>query len=203
MVAPRLTFVAIHALLDDHPVTIIGDDEAVEIEIETILHGCAVHLGDQAACLRQPGAVQPGAVADRHQFVRRLARLRPASTADMQAEFFRKRLQPTFQRAEHAGRDAGGMPVHAHDGAEGLEPEGMGKPAQKLVTPVVVDDSLGNQRTERGHAVAQPWRHAPSVKGEVGAACSLRHASSFCLQSAAIDWITRWHSYPSKSGRWQ
>ena len=34
------------------------------------------------------------------------------------------------------------MPVHAHDGAERLEPEGMGEPAQEFVAAVFDDDRL-------------------------------------------------------------
>jgi len=73
VIAPRLALVAVHALLDDHPMAVIGDDEAVQIEIETILHRCAIYLGDQATCLCKAGTVKAGAITDRHQFVRRLA----------------------------------------------------------------------------------------------------------------------------------
>ena len=46
MIAPGLSALAVHALLDDGPVSIVGDDEPVQIEIEAILNGSAVHLGD-------------------------------------------------------------------------------------------------------------------------------------------------------------
>ena len=42
----------------------------------------------------------------------------------------------------HAGGDAGGMPVHAHDRAERLEQEGMGEATQKLVAAISMDDRL-------------------------------------------------------------
>ena len=49
VIAARLALVAVHALLHDGPVAIIRDDEAVQVEIETILHGGAINLSHQAA----------------------------------------------------------------------------------------------------------------------------------------------------------
>jgi len=41
-----------------------------------------------------------------------------ATAAHMNAELAGERLETAFERADNARRDAGGMPVHAHDGAE-------------------------------------------------------------------------------------
>ncbi len=46
MIAPGLAAIAVHALLDDDPASVIGDNEAVQIEIKAVLHRCAVDLGD-------------------------------------------------------------------------------------------------------------------------------------------------------------
>ena len=70
MVAARLPAVAVHPLLDDHPLAVVGDDEAVQVEVEAVLHRGAVDLGDQAARLGQRGAVDADALADRKQFRR-------------------------------------------------------------------------------------------------------------------------------------
>jgi hypothetical protein len=51
----------------------------------------------------------------------------------MQAKFMFKRLQSAFQCANHAGGDAGGMPIHSHCCAERLKPEGVRETAQQLV----------------------------------------------------------------------
>src|ERR1019366_3842808 len=40
-----LLAVAIHSLLDDNPLAVIGHDESMQIEIKAILHGGTVHLG--------------------------------------------------------------------------------------------------------------------------------------------------------------
>ena len=130
MIAPRLPRVAVHALLHHDPMAVVGDDEAVQVEVEAVLHRGAVDLGDEPARLGERRAVEADALADRDELVRRLARMRAAAAADMQAEFARARREPALQRAEHAGGDARGMPVHAHHGAEGLEPEGMREPAR-------------------------------------------------------------------------
>jgi len=125
MVAARLLLVAVHALLHDSPFAVIGHEESVEVEVESVLHGCAVDLGDQAACTGQAGSVETDAFAKRMQFVRRLPRMLPPATADMHAEFAGERRQPALEGTDDAGRDARRMPIHAHDRAERLEPEGM------------------------------------------------------------------------------
>ena len=79
-----------------------------------------------------------------------------ASAADMDAEFAGERRQAAFQRAEHARGDARRMPVHSHDGAERLEPEWMGEPAQQFIAAVFEDDRLADHSAQPGHALAQP-----------------------------------------------
>ena len=97
MVAARLPRVAVHPLLDDDPAAVVGDDEAVQIEVEAVLHGGAVDLGDEAARVGERGAVEADAVADRDELVRRLARMRAAAAADMEAEFAGQRIEPRFK----------------------------------------------------------------------------------------------------------
>ena len=178
MIAARLPALAVHALLDDDPVAVVGDDEAVQVEIEAVLHGGAVDLGDQPARLRQRRAVEADPLADRDQLVRRLPRMPAAPAADMDAELARQRRQAALQRADHAGGDAGGMPVHAHHGAERLEPEGMGEAAQQLVAAVVMDDRLADHRAEPRHALAEPFRHAAAVQRQIGASRSVGHSAA-------------------------
>jgi hypothetical protein len=59
MVPPRLPTGIVHALLHDHPAAIVGDDEAVQVEIKPVLDGCTVNLGDKAARLSKPCPVDP------------------------------------------------------------------------------------------------------------------------------------------------
>jgi hypothetical protein len=87
MVAPSLSAIAVHALLHHDPVTVISDNEAVQIEVEPILHRRAVDLGDKPACLGERGTIEPDPIADRHQFMRRLARVIAAPAANMDPEF--------------------------------------------------------------------------------------------------------------------
>jgi hypothetical protein len=106
MIAARQPAFAIHALLDHDPMTVVGDDEAVQIEIETVLQRGAVHFGDETAGLRQRGAIETDALADRRQLQRRLPRMAAAPAADMEAEVSRKRREAAFERADDAGRDS-------------------------------------------------------------------------------------------------
>ena len=68
VIAARLPAVAVHALLHDDPAPVVGDDEAVQIEVEAVLHGGAVDLGDQPARPRERRAVEADALADGDQF---------------------------------------------------------------------------------------------------------------------------------------
>src|SRR4051794_21088757 len=117
MIAPGLPALAVHALLHHGPLAVVGDEEAVQIKIEAVLHRGAVDLRDQPAGARQRRAVEANALAERGQLRRRPPRLVAASAADMQPKLVRKRPEPALQRADHAGGDAGRMPIHAHHGA--------------------------------------------------------------------------------------
>ncbi len=69
---------------------VIGDDEPVQIEVEPVLKGGAVDLGDETARGREPLPVKADTLADRDELLRRLARMRATTTADMQAELMRR-----------------------------------------------------------------------------------------------------------------
>ena len=165
MVAARLACIAVHALLHDGPLAVIGDEEAVQVKVEAVLHGGAVDLGDEAAGARQRRRVEPQAVAKRAQLIGRLAGVAAAAAAHVDAELVLQRCQAALEGADDAGGNPGRMPVHAHHGAERLEPEGMRQAAEKFVAAVVVNDGLADDGAERGHARGQPRGHAPAVQG--------------------------------------
>ena len=73
VIAPRLLACAIHALLNDGPVAVVSDNEAVEVEIETILYSRAVNFRYQAAGLRKSGSVDTDTVAYGNQFLWRVS----------------------------------------------------------------------------------------------------------------------------------
>ena len=118
MIATGLALNAIHALLNDDPVTIVRNDEAVQVKVEAILDGGAIDFGDEAARGGKRRAVEPDTVANGHKLLGCVARVFTAAAAHMQTEFVFKRLQSPFQCADHAGGDAGGMSIHSHHGAE-------------------------------------------------------------------------------------
>ena len=83
MITPGLAAIAVHALLDHGPVPVIGDDEAVEIEVEPVLDGGTVDLGDEPARLGERRAVDADPIPDDQEFLRRLARMPATPTTDM------------------------------------------------------------------------------------------------------------------------
>jgi hypothetical protein len=67
VIAPGLAAVAVHALLDHDPVSVIGDDEAMEIKVKPILDRRAVDLGDKLARPGKRCAVETGPIPDRDE----------------------------------------------------------------------------------------------------------------------------------------
>jgi hypothetical protein len=175
MITARLTAIAVHALLHHHPVAVVGDDETVQVEIEPVLDRGAIDFGNEPVRPGETRAVEADAIPDGDQFVRGLSRMLAAATADVDAEFRGSRCKAALERADHTGCDPRRMPVHPHDGTEGLEPEWMREPAQQLVTAIFDDDRLDDHRPQAGHALAQPFGHAPAKQRQIGATGAAGH----------------------------
>jgi hypothetical protein len=77
------------------------------------------------------------------------------------------------------------MPIHAHHGAERLEPKGICQAPEPLVAAIMVDNRLADQRSETGHSIGQPLWHMPAMKRQISAARSLCHHSP-CTPLAAL-----------------
>jgi len=72
VVAARLFLVAVHALLHDRKLSIVGHEEPVQIKVEAVLDGGTIDLRNEATCARQLGAIEADAFAEQTQIVRRL-----------------------------------------------------------------------------------------------------------------------------------
>ena len=100
MIAACLLVPAVHALLHDGPLAIVGDNEAVQVKVEAILHCRAVDLRNQAACLGESRSVDADAVADGKQLLRRFSRMLAASSADVNPQFVAERSQSPLKSAD-------------------------------------------------------------------------------------------------------
>jgi hypothetical protein len=175
MVAAGLFARAVHSLLHNDPFGVVGDDEAVQIQIKTVLHRGAVDLGHQATRLSQNRSIETDAVPDRNELLRRLARMLAAAATDMNSELGAARREPALERTDDAGRDARRMPVHAHHSPERLEPERMGEPAQQFVATVVMNDGLADDGAETGHPIRKPARHLAAVQRKISVSSPSSH----------------------------
>src|SRR5205807_7675831 len=135
---------------------VLGDDEPVQIKLEAVLHSGTVDLCHQAAGGGEPGPVNAHLVTDLDQLVRRLPRISPAPAADVNPKLLLQRSQPALQRADNARRNAGGMPVHSHYGAERLKPERVSEAAQQFVATVMMNNRFTDNRAKPGHPVGEP-----------------------------------------------
>ena len=160
----------LHALLHDDPVAISCDDEAVKIKIEAILYGSAVDLCHEAAGAGQRSAIEAGAVANGDQFVGRFQRVATPAAADKEAKFALERPEAALQGADDAGGDAGGVPIHPHDGPEALEPERMRETGKKGISAVMGNDGFSDHGTELRHAIGKPARDVARMERKIGTA---------------------------------
>jgi hypothetical protein len=177
MITARLPLLSVHALLHDGPLPVRGRDEAMQIEIEPVLHRCTVDLGNKAACTNEPPAVQTNAIAENIQFVGRPTRMLAAAAADENAELILQRSKAALQCTDDARCDSRRVPVHAHDGPEKLEPEGMRQAREKFIAAVMMHDSFGDEPPECRHPSCEPGRYASAMQGKVSNACTLGHLS--------------------------
>ena len=83
MIAACLASIPVHALLHHDPFRIIGDNETMQVKIESILHGGTIYLGHQAARLGQLRAIKP--FADRDELLRSASRVLTAAAANMES----------------------------------------------------------------------------------------------------------------------
>jgi hypothetical protein len=86
VIAAGLPELAVHPLLYNDPMAVVGNDEPVQIELETVLHSGTVDLGYQAAGCGERCSIKSYVVPDGDQFVRRLPRIPPTPSADMDPE---------------------------------------------------------------------------------------------------------------------
>src|ERR1700733_11283498 len=165
MIAARFAASFVHSLLNYAPMPIDGREEGMQIKIKSILDGRAVDFCDQPARSLEGCGIDAGHIADLSKFMGRAARLGTLTAANVQSKFALDRSKTAFQGADDARGDAGRMPIHAHDGAEGLEPERMRQPLQEFVAAVVVDDRLSDDGAERRHPGRQPRRDPSAMQG--------------------------------------
>ena len=64
VIATRLFERAVHSLLNYGPMALVGDDEAMQIKLRSILHRRAVDLGDQTTRGGERRSVEPHLVSD-------------------------------------------------------------------------------------------------------------------------------------------
>ena len=72
VVSAGLFELAVYPLLYNHPVAVVGNDEPVQIELETVLHSGTVDLRYQAASCGKRRPIKAYPAPDLDQFVRRL-----------------------------------------------------------------------------------------------------------------------------------
>ena len=73
VIAAGLLELAVHPLLYNDPVAVVGDDEAMQIKLEPVLHSGTVDLGYQPAGFGERGPIKAYPVPYIDQLVRRLS----------------------------------------------------------------------------------------------------------------------------------
>jgi len=173
MIAAGEAIALVHALLHDCPLTGFVDDERVEVELKAIGDGVVVDAGGEAAGAGEILAVEAGTGGELNQLVGRAAGVAAAASADGEAQLREAGIEAALECAKDGRGDAGGVPIHAHDRAEGLKPEGITETGEEFGGTVGVNDTLGDGCAKEGHALGKPGGNTPAMKGEVGGSRAL------------------------------
>ena len=59
VITARLPPGAVHTLLHNRPMPVVGHEETVQVEIEPVLNGCTIDLGDETARSHQRRRIEP------------------------------------------------------------------------------------------------------------------------------------------------
>ena len=94
-------------------------------------------------------------------------------TGEHQIEVVCAGIQAALECTHHRCRDAGGVPVHPHHGAERLKPKRIAQAGQEGRASVMMNDALGDCSAKRRHARRQPRWHPSAVQREIGNAGAL------------------------------
>jgi hypothetical protein len=92
------------------------------------------------------------------------AELGAFAAAHVEAELMLNRRKTAFQSPYDACRDSRGVPIHTHDGAEGLKPKRVGETSQQFVAAVLMNDGFRDHSPEGGHPGRQPGRDTSAVE---------------------------------------
>jgi len=176
VVTPRQPVRLVHALLDNRPLSLRADNERVKVDLKSVGDRIVVDPRGQPAGSDESFAVQSLSFRHGAQLVRSIPRMPAPPAADVDPKLVRPRCEAPLQSAHDRRGDPGRVPVHSHDAAERLKPEGIGKAGEKFRSAVTLQDRLDNGCAELGHAPGEPLRHTPAVKGEVGKPGSLHHS---------------------------
>src|SRR5262245_32857099 len=107
VIPPRHPTLLVEALLNDGPLSASGQNETVQINLETVGDGVVVDTRSQTARSDQRPAVQSASIGDCQKLLRSVARKPAAATANEDAEFIRTWRQTALKRANDRCRDSG------------------------------------------------------------------------------------------------
>src|SRR5512146_3237391 len=156
MIATRHSSDIVHSLLHDGPLAVASEYEGMDIKLKAVGDGVVVDAGGEAAGPDKRVAVSAGHRRDAAEVVGGSAGLCATAAADIDSEFVASIGKASLQCAHHRGGYAGRVPVHAHHGAERLEPEGITEAREKFRRAVVVEDGFDNRGAEGSHSLSQP-----------------------------------------------
>src|SRR6266702_1138289 len=156
----------------------------MKIELKSVGNRVVVDASRQTAGACKFVTIETGADREFAQLIRSANGVAAAPSADRKAQLRESRIEAALQRSHHRRRNARRMPVHTHDAAQRLKPEGIAEAGQELGGAVRLHDVLNNCRTQLRHALVQQKRHTSAVQREVGGAGAL-HSSIFSKSGVA------------------
>lgn len=163
VVAAGGAILRVHPLLHNGPLAVSGDDEGMQVKLKTVGHGIVVHAGGKAAGSRKRVSIESRFQAEAAKLIGSAYRVPSAPAAHHQPEFVEPWVEPALQRTHDRGRNAGRVPVHPHDCAEGLKPERIAEAREEIIGAVFQNNVLSDGRAQLRHTIREPWRNSSAV----------------------------------------
>lgn len=168
VIATRFAGCVVQTLLHHSPFARAGHDKRVQINLKSVGDGVVVDASGKAAGADQFFPIPALLVRQQAKFGGRVTRVTTATSADVNTEFVRAGIEATLEGSHDRRCDARGVPIHAHNGTEGLKPERITEAGEELGGAVMVDYCFRDGGTELLHALGKPRRHASAVERKVG-----------------------------------
>src|SRR6185312_10623348 len=135
----------------------------VQVELKAVGDCIVVDLRGELARSCKFLAIQVCTLRHGTQFIWCPARMAAAAATDMNTQLMRSWIESALESSHDRSGDSRGMPVHSHQAAQSLKPEGIAEAREQFRLPIVIENAFGDRRAQAGHSLGQPSRYTSAM----------------------------------------